>query len=328
MASDIGIELIEKIVCNSATKEEIQLFNSWLDESENNRKFYQQVKAIWDRLDSKNDSLKFNEAAAKKIIISRIQQRQIKARVLKARYWISAAASLLILFSIGYLVFSSGNLPGSSLVYRTRSNEVIEIELPDNSRVWLNEHSILKVAGTFDNRQRRVSLKGEAYFEVTRNEEKPFKVFTGRTTTKVLGTSFNLMYDTSHNVQLIVNTGSVEFYKKYSFNKRRIYSAGDKGEYNSSGGQVSRSENKDLNFLSWKTGILTFSNTPLDEVCNTLSKHFKISVESTIKDSDLSLTGTFENEDLEEILSTMAITLDILIDSSGSGIVISRYQNE
>lgn len=328
MAPDKSLRLIEKIISNSASEAEIKRFNSWLEESEDNRKFYQQAKAIWDRLSSTNDSLEFNEAAAKESIISQMRQRQTKARVLKARFWISAAASILILFGIGYLLVDSGGLFDNSLVYSTTNNEVIEVVLPDNSHVWLNENSNLKITRTFDKRQRKVLLQGEAYFEVARDEKKIFKVITGKTATKVLGTSFNLKGIENNNIQLIVNTGKVEFYKKYSFSKRKAYLAGDKGEYNFSSGQVSHLENKDLNYLSWKTGVLTFSNTPLDEVCKALTNYFKISVESTINDSGLSLTGTFQNEDLEEILSTIAITLDIKIDSSESGIVMSSYQNQ
>jgi ferric-dicitrate binding protein FerR (iron transport regulator) len=327
MASDKSIRLIEKIISNSASKEEITQFNSWLEKSDDNRRFYLQVKAIWDSIGRSNNRLTFNEAAAKNNLILKVQQNRTKTRVQKARFWISAAASLLILIGLGYLVYNLQTLRNGSIHYSTLNDEIREVILPDDSHVWLNENSYLELTKSFNKRRRKVFLQGEAYFEVTRNEEKPFKVIVHKTITKVLGTSFNLKSDEDGNVVLIVNSGKVAFYKKYSLEERRIYTRGDKGEFSINGNRITQYQNDNKNYLSWKTDILTFSNTPLTEVCKVLTNHFGVRVISTVNDSDLSLTGTFRDEELEAILSTIAITLEIEVFRSDHGVVLNKIQN-
>jgi ferric-dicitrate binding protein FerR (iron transport regulator) len=328
MAPDTSINLIEKILSNSASDAETEKFNDWLEESKANQKFFQQAKAIWEKLNSLTDKVEFDEAVAKERIISKIQKQHVKARVLKARFWISAAASFLLLIGLGYLFYNSGTFNNDSILYSTSDDEIKEVVLSDGSHVWLNKNSNLQVSKAFNKRQRRVLLQGEAYFEVARNVEKIFKVNAGKTTTKVLGTSFNLKGDDNDNVQLIVNSGKVKFYKKYSLKERKIFGADDMGEYSSSGSQISKLDNNCVNYLSWKTGILTFSNTPLTEVCKALTNHFKVRVESTIEDSGLSLTGTFQDEKIEDILSTIAITLDIKVSSSEEVLIISQNRSK
>lgn len=328
MAPDKTISLIEKILSNTASDAEIEKFNAWLKESQANQKFFQQAKGIWEGFGSLINIVEFDEAAAKVSIISKIQQQHAKARVLKARFWISAAASFMLLIGLGYMFYNSGIFNNDSIQYSTTNDEIKEVVLSDGSHVWLNENSNLEVSRAFNKRQRKVILRGEAYFEVARNKEKVFKAIAGKTTTKVLGTSFNLRADEYDNAQLIVNSGKVIFYKKYSLKERKIYTAGHKGEYLSSANQVSKLDNNNINYLSWKTGVLTFSNAPLDNVCKALTSHYKVSVESTIENPGLSLTGSFHDEDLEDILSTIAITLDIKISSSERGIIMSQNKNK
>ena len=318
MASDYTLKIIEKILSNSASEAEIEEFNSWLEESGENREFYLRVKALWKKLDATNNDIGFDKVIAKENIISKIKLRQ-KSQTRKMRYWISAAASVLLLIGTGYAIFFSNNIINKSIVYNSQQNEVLNILLPDSSKVWLNENSSLVVAKSFNNRNRKIVLHGEAYFEVARNEEKVFKIISGRTTTKVLGTSFNLKNDEKNNVQLIVNNGKVQFYTRFSFKNREIYSAGEKGEYLFSEGEIQHDNNTDLNYISWKTGILSFSDTPFNEVCKVISRHYKVPVKTIVDNKSLLLTGTFRNEDLEDILSTIAITFDIKIEKAEEG---------
>jgi len=324
MVSDSSIQLIQKILNNTASDAEIDQFNSWLESSEDNRKFYRQVKIIWENSGKIYDSDEFNEATAKENIISKIRRKHSKSREFKARFLIAVAASFLIMFGIVFLFFNSGLFKSDALLYSSAMDEIRELVLSDGSHIWLNENSTLEVAHAFNKRKRKVFLRGEAYFEVTRNEEKVFKAVAGKTTTKVLGTSFNLKCDKNGNVQIIVKSGEVEFYNSFGLKKKKTFEAGDKGNYLSSGRTIVQERNKNSNYLAWKTGILNFSDTPIGEVCKILSDHYKIRVESTIEDSGISLTGTFENEDLEEILSTISITLDLAVSRSENVIVLHK----
>ena len=324
MIPDKTISLIAKIVSNSASETEIKAFNNWLESSEDNQKLYTHIKILWDSLPDTNKRIEFDESDAKGKIISKIRQQHKKTVLPKARFWIPAAASVLLLLSILYIILKPGEIGPDPIYYHTSQNEVLDIVLPDGSKVWLNTNSSLELSNSFDKQQRKVKLRGEAYLEISRNEEKAFKVLTGRTTTKVLGTSFYLKSYDKEKVLLIVTNGKVKFYKNFQPQKGIVFSAGDKGEYLAISNEILKEKNSDINYLSWKTGILTFSDTPLSEVCTILTNHFKVPVKSNIEDSDFSITGTFKNENLEDILTTISITLDIKISYNENGIAIVK----
>lgn len=324
MISDKTISIIVKIVSNSASETDIEAFNNWLESSEDNQKLYAQLKALWEKLPDTNKRIEFDESAAKEKIISEIRQKHKKSVLPKARFWIPAAASILLLLGIWYITQKPGGIDAGPVSYQTSQNEVLDIVLPDGSEVWLNANSSLEHSNSFDKQQRKVKLKGEAYFEIARSEEKTFKVFTGRTITKVAGTSFYLKSYDKEKVLLIVNSGKVKFYRNFRPQKRIVFTAGDKGAYSAATNEILKEKNNNINYLSWKTGILTFSDTPLSEVCKILTNHFKVPVKSNLEDSAFSITGTFKNENLEDILTTISITLDIKISDTENGIVIEK----
>ncbi len=324
MISDKTMSIIAKIVSNSATEAETEAFSSWHESSEENQKLYKRIKTLWDNLPDTNKQIEFNESAAREKIISKIQRQHGSEIISKARFWIPAAASVLLLLGIWYITQKPGVNGPEPVSYHTLQNEVLDIVLPDGSEVWLNENSSLELSNSFGKQQRKVKLKGEAYFEVARNEEKAFKVFAGRTTTKVVGTSFYLKSYDKEKVLLIVNSGKVKFYKHFRPQKGIVFSAGDKGEYFDATNEIIKEKNNNVNYLSWKTGILTFSDTPLSEVCSILTNHFRVPVKSNLEDSDFSITGTFKNENLEDILATISLTLDIRISDTENGIVIVK----
>jgi transmembrane sensor len=312
MTSKENTDFILKFLSNDPDDIERERFESWLKESADNQKYFEQVKILWNRLSKSYDSLAFDEAAAKKSIITKIQRHESKARVLRARYRISAAASVLLLLGLGYLGYiKTRDFAESPVLYGTAGNHTKEIVLPDSSHVWLNKNSSLYIMRHFNQRQRNTVLEGEAFFEVTRDETRPFRVYAGKTVTSVLGTSFNLNAVKDEKVSLTVHTGRVGFFRKGIFKRGEICSAGEKADFIYASGTILRSANDNPNFLAWKTKILTFNNTPLAEVCVILSKHYQVTVKSVIPDEQLSLTGTFQDESLDDIISTIELTFDI-----------------
>ena len=78
------------------------------------------------------------------------------------------------------------------MVASAAHGQVREMLLPDGTKVWLNQSSVLKYPRAFEGKERHVYLDGEAYFEVARNHEKPFTVKSQAMDVRVLGTSFNI----------------------------------------------------------------------------------------------------------------------------------------
>jgi transmembrane sensor len=306
------VDLLIKVLTNNANAEEKRLFNAWLDESEQNRLYYQQSSVIWERIASVHDKTVFNETAAKEKIRLKIQQMKPGARIITKRSVISVAASIVLLigFATALLYFSKPG--GHNYLAYTSSDKIREIVLPDSSHVWLNLNSTLYASKTFSSSQRKVILEGEAYFEVKHDESKPFKVKAGNTIIKVLGTSFDVKTEKeNNNVSVVVNSGKVAFYKTNSLHDNYILTQGTKGQFIASDLKIIVSGNKNQNYLSWKTGILSFYDTPLSEVCSILGDHYDKKIIANSIDSELVLTGSFKNEELAEIVKTIELTLDV-----------------
>ena len=119
------------------------------------------------------------------------------------------AAVFVVTIGLGYSFYSS--LKEQTLVKQT-SSTLIVFYLPDSSVVWLNKNSKLSYPESFNHESRIVYLQGEAFFDVRKNPLQPFIIYAAGTTTKVLGTSFNLKaYDQDSQVSLTVVTGKVSF---------------------------------------------------------------------------------------------------------------------
>jgi transmembrane sensor len=317
--------LIEKILSGNANKVEKEQFETWLTQSEQNRELYEKTKVLWERIDGVYANSIFDKSAAKIKISSKIQTRKQSIPRHTTRLWISAAASILIILGLGISTLYLYNQNSRNEIVYSSGDSVKEIQLADGSHIWLNSSSLLKVSGSFGKKQRDVFLKGEAYFEVKRDESKPFKIHAGETVTEVLGTSFNVEFDTiSGDVNVIVNTGKVGFYQSDQQKRWKILLPADHASYLSVNQSISVSSNSNLNFLSWKTGVLKFYDTPISEVCKVLSKQYHKQIISKIDQPDMVLTGTFQNESLEDILDVMELTLDVNATTTNNQIIIQK----
>lgn len=325
MKETVNREMIIRVITGEANASEEELVGKWLKDHPHHREQFGHYLEIWRSSGRLYDNYDFDRAAARRKIAEKITAHHRRTRVLKARYRIAAAASVILLLGLTLLYLRNHPGPGFPLAeYRTGENEVMEVVLPDSSHIWLNENSSLTVAGNFLKRQRKTELNGEAFFEVKHNPERPFIVRSGQTITQVLGTAFHLRKAANEGVILNVTQGRVAFYVKNRLKKDSEFIAGEKGIYHAEEQFIIRGRIDDPNHLSWKTGVLTFRDSPLDEVCRILSRHFNRPVLMQDQDTSLSLTGTFRNESLEQIISTITLTLDIRASIHDDGVILHQ----
>ncbi|GAB3936576.1 FecR family protein [Larkinella terrae] len=141
--------------------------------------------------------------------------------------WLQIAATILLISGLGYAFWlnrEEAAISQTSLVQRASDQPREEfnsstvpktVRLADGSTVVLEPASRLRILAGFGDTKREVQLAGEAFFEVAKNPEKPFLVYTGNVVTKVLGTSFRIKaYDTDANVSVAVRTGKVTVFKQ------------------------------------------------------------------------------------------------------------------
>lgn len=275
-----------------------------------------------------------------------------KTRVLKKSYRAMAwkvAASLFVIIGVGYLsqryVFSP-----REMISAQAGDELVLLTLEDGSRVSLNSNSELFYPEKFRGGKRQVQLKGEAFFEVVKNPDKPFLInIEARAIVEVLGTSFNIRSERSGeaiSVQVVEGRvalseadGDADGSKDGHADSKIPGLILEKGEQASmTGGTILRKEEIDKNMLSWKTGILYFDQSFIGDVVNQLTSHYKIQIllDKSVP-GDLQFTSTIDNQELESVLEEMSMVLglkisygsdedDIENDIENDKILISKLQ--
>jgi ferric-dicitrate binding protein FerR (iron transport regulator) len=178
--------------------------------------------------------------------------------------------------------------------------------------VWLNEGSKLSYPTAFAAERRQVTLEGEAYFEVVHlREHQPFVIQANGTQTTVLGTSFNVTAHAKGGVQVSVVTGRVRLTHSGQARQEVLLTKGWTGVYDPATQQVRRDSTGDSNFLAWKTGVLTFRNTPVKEVITTLARYYRRDLRlQAPKLGTCHFTGTFERQPFDKVLQTLSLTFD------------------
>lgn len=229
------------------------------------------------------------------------------------RYWVGAAAVMLLLLGVGSVYYINHNTEDWQTVY-TDSGQMKDVFLPDSTLVALAENSSLR----YDRKQygkegRIVELKGKAFFKVKSDVERPFSVQTSFTTTKVLGTSFQLLED-SGTTHLHVETGKVSFTATKG-TEPLILTAGMSAVYKKEEGVIHLIEENDPNTLSWRTRHLQFRETPVSQVARDLENAYGIKIDYPASAASLKLTAYFDDMSLEDILLIIGQTLDVRLEA-------------
>ena len=143
------------------------------------------------------------------------------------------------------------------------------IVLPDGTRVWLNAATELKYPVAFHAKERRVYLKGEAYFEVAPDKNRPFYVETEEGKIRVLGTVFDVNTHYTRGVRTVLVEGAVAL--EWGDQKEIRMKPGELADFDRTTTEVTLKEVDVTSYISWKEGYFVFEDEPLEEIMHTLS---------------------------------------------------------
>lgn len=214
------------------------------------------------------------------------------------------AAILVIAFASAWMLASfyfAGNQKGQGEVIAYRQELKVppgqraELTLPDGTKVWLNAGSTLSYPSVFQ-KERKVSLSGEGFFEVARNEQVPFIVSTGTIDVKVLGTKFNVFcYPGSDFASVYLQEGSVKAYFPDSEVKGVILSP---DQYLVQKGSALSLETMDPENLLWREGIYSFRKQKMGSIIKKLELYYDVKI--IVKDKEIleyEYVGKFRQRD-------------------------------
>ncbi|MFC5045821.1 FecR family protein [Aquimarina hainanensis] len=282
---------------------------------EQNKTEYLMLKRLWDLEGAEVNIIDFDTETALDKIEKAVQARKKETpKVIPLyTYLRRIAAILVVLFMVtaaGYYLYSDMTEENIVIAENTNSSKGKEVILADGTKVWLNKNATLQYPNRFSSNIRNVELKGEAFFDVAENKEKPFVITMNDSEVTVLGTSFNIKND-STETKVTVATGKVGV-KASHINASVVVTPGYTAFLNAH--ELVAYENRDKNFMSWKTGIFEFNNTPLTEVITYLNQYYEKQISVVDETSiDCNLSTKFSKIALSEVIEILRITCGIQI---------------
>lgn len=207
-------------------------------------------------------------------------------------------------------------------VLRTPMGGEYQLVLPDGSKVWLNSGSTLRFPTSFVGSERIVELKGEAYFDITKNSKMPFLVRTNNAMDiKVLGTQFNIMaYDDEKNINTTLIEGSVEVLKGLG---KTMLKPGQEAVLNKGSGNIKVSIADLEQAIAWKNGYFIFSNENIESIMRKVSRWYNVDViyEGNLSNKDF--VGTISrNKNVSELLKMLELTGAVHFSIDGRRITV------
>lgn len=325
----IDPELLVRFLSGDANEQERNQVQQWIEVSDQHKDYVDQMIMLWESsvdvknfaaIDTKGDWQKVKERIGEVDKSSSIKPVQRQKSIIYQLVRIAA----VITIALGlYFTIPILTRQWTKPITIVTTNQPSEIILPDGSKVYLNKNSSLTYPEKLDGQTREVTLKGEAFFEITKNEARRFLIKSGQAITEVVGTSFNVNNTDSSTVIVTVVTGKVFLYSKSNPTSKIVMIFGETGKFEN-GQDLQKTTNQDVNFLSWKTGVLTFHNTSLTQVVKDLNRHFNqhIELESVVLQT-CTLTSVFQQQTIEEIIAEMQLVLPVQIQKRGSVLIIT-----
>ncbi|WP_316734655.1 FecR family protein [Pedobacter aquatilis] len=186
------------------------------------------------------------------------------------------------------------------------------ITLSDSSKVVLNSGSRLDYPKAFKGNNRFVKLVGQAFFEVAHDKAHPFIVKSGNTSTKVLGTSFNLTNEKSTgNVSVALLTGKVKFEIAGKPDKNLVLAPGQMASYTAGNKSVSVKDFDPQTITAWKNGITRFSTADFKTIAATLEQNYGYHLIDKSGIKDLKYTGEFKNQSAMSVIDAVCYSLNL-----------------
>ncbi|MEZ2446022.1 FecR family protein [Chitinophaga sp. RCC_12] len=318
MNNQTDIDIVIRYLEDPDNEQHKMQLNEWIQQDAGNLDIFLDMKGMWhgDPLPAASAFDTQGQWQALDTMLDKVpavtaalpaQEKNTRVIRMNRRYWWAAAAVLLIAGTWTWLG------PGGYKTYATAQQQD-SLRLPDGSMMYLNAHTQVRYARGFgkDNRQVKID-KGEAFFDVTKNDALPFIVNAPEVEVQVLGTAFNVKAANS-GVKVFVQSGKVSAAYKGK-EKKVILTPGVEASLKHNGSEIdTRIHKKNNNILAWKTRTLTFDDTPLTEVADALEDFYNVEIKiSNQQLADKKLLATFPNMSLDEVLDIMRKTLQINI---------------
>lgn len=288
-------ELLAKYFSGDASRDERTLVESWRSQSKENAQTFFDSKSLW------IESAQF-EAQRPDVLASILGEKTEKKGLhyfLIHHSWPKYAAAAVLLLALGLLFMLNQTSPNFNVQ-----------SLADGSEISVHGNAMIEIVAMNEHVREVKLLNGKAYFDIKRDESRPFLIHTENAIVKVLGTSF-LINAESSDTEVCVESGLVELIKadgKLSVKLQK----GEMGHISNAIKGIIKKPNDNPNYLAWKTKVLTFKNSEMSEVKQVLEEVYGIEVElDHTSFKNCKLTAKISKKKAKDALEIIARTFDI-----------------
>lgn len=328
MSKDVTEELLRRYLAGECSPEEEERVNAWYQALDGKS----DVSGIIDLIDDEGtesrifDNVKSQIEGFPQHDIS-LQARMAEARPARSLWRYAAVILLLLTAGAGvFYVADQGTLREASneiSLVSNAKNFIRRVALPDGSLLWLYPNSEVEFPNTFDNDSRNLTLRGEAFFVVARDESRPFTINTAGVVTTVLGTSFSIKaYDHEPSIEVEVMTGKVSVGLSDNVTQPVLLTSHQRATYLKGNTIVEKKEEAgvvETQLAIWQPMDLKFDNAPVGSVLQTLNEKFKVRIHVT--DTDIlncMIRADFNEQNLPDILEMLSKSINATYKYEGS----------
>ena len=313
--------LIGKFLSGEADTAEKAEVTQWLSESEENKVVFQQIKNFWE--ESHENLTKVEQSSWQKLANhidlseSGIKETPIIPIQKDSKAYLYWAAAIAFILTSVFLFWNANQIQSTNNVANLIESKAdygskVNIRLVDGTQVKLNSGSKLTYPEEFTGVERRVTLTGEAFFEVAKNAKMPFIINTGNINTTVLGTSFNVQASGENEVRVAVLTGKVKVAD--TLNQQEVFLLPeDLAIVQTANGNITKTKFDAALEFGWKDGKLVFKEASLKEVLIQLEKWFGFTFEKSTdfnEPTSHDYYSVFQNESLTNVMQNLSHTFD------------------
>ncbi|MGQ8334926.1 FecR family protein [Sunxiuqinia sp. A32] len=307
-------QLLAKILNGEATEEErAEFYNSLENRREDQERFYE-IKSLW----VKSAVGKENSSSPAELeeLLRKIDYKKRRKELRIINNIAKIAAVFVLIFSLGglagYFIFHSSQQEFGIQKYTALKGSVSVVEFPDGTRVWLNSGSEITYQEDRFRNQRKVDLRGEAYFDVVHNEKMPFVVNTGKLVVYDLGTTFNVKaYENDNYIETSLVEGKAEIQAP---NGKKLLSLnpGESAYYQKSNNQLEVRQIAANVISAWRDGKFVIRDQRLEDIFIELSRWYNVEFTfETQRYKDFRFTGTIKKSTTaQHVLKMLKVTTD------------------
>jgi ferric-dicitrate binding protein FerR (iron transport regulator) len=272
--------------------------------------------------------LKLQQQIAPESVIPLPEERLLPGERPLWKKALRVAASILIpLLCVGLGYFFAENKSaehGGEVTVQVGVGQKAKLQLPDGTWVWLNSASSLACDKAYNKKERVIYLKGEAYFEVSKDKARPFVVKTSDVSIEALGTHFDVKaYPGDGYATATLMEGSIRVSSPF---RSEVLAPNEKLTFTKSTGMLVKSELMDAEKnASWVSNQLAFEQERLEDIARVLERMYNIRVHFTsVKLKDIRFSGTIKNSNLDNVLQLIAFTSPIRYSLESDTAVVIR----